>query len=286
MDLNYLRYFYYVAVHGGFTRAAENLHVQQPVISRAVKLLESQLGFRLIERQKKKSLLTPEGREIFEIAEKIFLSAEQIANFSKEHQGLRTGDLNFATSESLSLEIIGPISKKITLAYPDVRFIHHSTSAQLAIDSIRSNQIEFGVFFNLPELPSDLISSKLALVPFEFVVLKSLSKEKKILESFIAPVDESSSRISLFQKYKSQMKSASLTALSNSPISRKSMALSGVGVTALPRFLVKEDIKAGTLKSVTESKLALPLFLIERKSSYKSKLKSQLISQIKLMVEA
>ena len=57
IDLNYLRYFYYVVKYNGFTRAGEKLLIQQPVISRAVKLLESQIGEKLIERQRKQVVL-------------------------------------------------------------------------------------------------------------------------------------------------------------------------------------------------------------------------------------
>ena len=114
-DLNYLKYFYYVVKLNGFTRAAENLHVQQPVISRAVKLLEEQLGFKLIERQKKQILLTTEGKEILKLAQNIFTYADQISNYASEQVTNISGDLCFATSDSLSPVIMGTIINNFVL---------------------------------------------------------------------------------------------------------------------------------------------------------------------------
>lgn len=287
LDLNYLKYFYYVVTLNGFTKAAESLHVQQPVISRAVKLLEEQLGFKLIERQKKQVLLTPEGKEVFRMAQRLFDSADQISVFAKERQSSPSGNLCFATSDSLSPEIMGPILKQFLQRHPHIVPIHHAGPASLLLDKIRAGSVEFGIFFNVPELPTDLTKSKLTQVPFDFVISKEFAKERKTAESFIASKeqdDNESSRLPLFQKYKSHHKNVSITAISSSSMARKAMAISGVGVTILPRFLVQEDIKKGLLKSLHEGDYSLPLYLVERKSSYKSKLKNELIGLMKDLV--
>lgn len=286
-DLNYLKYFYFVVTLNGFTKAAESVHVQQPVISRAVKLLEEQLGFKLIERQKKQVILTTEGKEVFKMAQKMFASAEQISAFAKERQGTIAGDLCFATSDSLAPEIMGPIFKEFIRRYPRMRPIHHAGPASLLLDKISAGVIEFGIFFNVPALPSDLEKSKLANVPFDFVISREFAKDRKVVESFIAPKeqDEQSSRLPLFQKYKSHHRAASIVAISSSSMARKAMAVSGVGVTILPRFLVQEDIKKGLLRSLHEGDYSLPLYLVERRSSYKSKMKNDLLVHIKTLVE-
>ena len=47
----HLHYFVTVAEEGHITRAAEKLHITQPTLSQAIALLESDLGFPLLERQ-------------------------------------------------------------------------------------------------------------------------------------------------------------------------------------------------------------------------------------------
>jgi Transcriptional regulator len=289
LDLNYLKYFYYVVNSNGFTRAAEALHVQQPVISRAIKLLEQQLGFKLLERQKKQIILTTEGKEIFLLAQKVFMNAGQITAYAKDRQEQTSGDLCFATSDSLAPDAMGSVLKNVIQKYPGIRPIHHAGPANMLIDKIRAGAIEFGMFFNIPDLPPDLEKTKLTNVPFEFVIAKELAKNKTTVESFIASKeqdDDAPSRLPLFEKYKSHHKGVKIVAISSSSMARKSLVLNGVGVTILPRFLVRAELKNGAVKSIHEGDYSLPLYLVERKSSYRTKLKHFLISEIKKAVEA
>lgn len=287
-DLNYLKYFYYVVNTKGFTRAAEALYVQQPVISRAIKLLEQQLGFRLLERQKRQVILTADGKEVFKLAQKVFSATDQISAYATDRQEQTSGDICFATSDSLAEDVIALVIKNVIYKYPQVRPVHHAGPAHLLIEKIRSGVIEFGVFFNVPDLPTDLEESKLANVPFEFVAAKEFSKNKKTIESFIASREQNESeslRLPLFEKYKDHCKEAKVVVVSSSSMARKSMSLSGLGVTILPRFLVRAELKSGAFKSVYDGDYSLPLYLVERKSSYRTKLKQLLISSIQEIVE-
>jgi DNA-binding transcriptional LysR family regulator len=288
IDLNYLKYFYFVVTSNGFTKASEVLHVQQPVISRAVKLLELQLGFKLLERQKKQVLLTADGQNVFNLSQKIFAHADQISAYAKDRNESGGGDLCFATSDSLSPDAMGSILKKFKREFPQIRPVHHSGPAQILIDKIQSGTVDFGVFFNVPELPRELDKVKLATVPFDFVILKELSRDREIAESFIATKeqdDDDSTRLPLFQKYKSYYRGTKIVAISSSSVARKDMVLSGLGTTILPRFLIRAELKLGVLKSLHEGDYSLPLYLVERKSSYRSKIKNTLLNLIKETVE-
>ncbi len=61
MDLRHLRYFQAVAEELSFSQASRRLHIAQPALSRAVQDLESELGTRLIERDRRTVALTPAG---------------------------------------------------------------------------------------------------------------------------------------------------------------------------------------------------------------------------------
>jgi DNA-binding transcriptional LysR family regulator len=61
-SLNGLRAFEAAARLGGFTAAAQELHVTQAAVSRSVKALEGQLGYPLFQRNANALALTPEGR--------------------------------------------------------------------------------------------------------------------------------------------------------------------------------------------------------------------------------
>ncbi len=64
MDIQHLKYFVAVAEQKNFTRAAEQLFISQPMLTRCVKALESELGVRLIERTSKSFRLTDSGQAL------------------------------------------------------------------------------------------------------------------------------------------------------------------------------------------------------------------------------
>src|SRR5258705_6579611 len=71
MELRHLRYFAAVAAHGSFSRAANQLHLTQPALSRQVKSLEDELGVALIVRGQNTISLTSAGEAFYEKAKDI-----------------------------------------------------------------------------------------------------------------------------------------------------------------------------------------------------------------------
>jgi len=102
MDLRGLRYFYEVATQGGFTRAAEVLHVTQPTISKMIRQLEENLGMRLLVRTHHSVQLTEAGKLLFRHSKEIL---RQVATLKSEVDGLRgvvTGELRLAIPPPLA----------------------------------------------------------------------------------------------------------------------------------------------------------------------------------------
>ena len=67
-----LRAFHHVAIHKGFSLAAEALHVTQPAISDQVRKLESEYDIKLFNRSKKQITLTPDGQALLDITHRLF----------------------------------------------------------------------------------------------------------------------------------------------------------------------------------------------------------------------
>jgi DNA-binding transcriptional LysR family regulator len=72
MNIHHLELFYYVARHGGISRAVRNMPygIQQPAVSSQILLLEEDLGVKLFERQPFK--LTAEGEELYAFTRPFF----------------------------------------------------------------------------------------------------------------------------------------------------------------------------------------------------------------------
>jgi DNA-binding transcriptional LysR family regulator len=78
IDLRKLRYFVAVAKQLHFGRAAEALHIAQPVLSRQIRALENELKAQLFVRDKRGTELTPAGRQLLADAEPLLASADAL----------------------------------------------------------------------------------------------------------------------------------------------------------------------------------------------------------------
>ena len=77
MELRQLRYFAAVAAHGSFSRAAKELHLTQPAVSRQVLNLEEELGSALLRRTNNAVTLTAAGEQFYEEARDLLTRADQ-----------------------------------------------------------------------------------------------------------------------------------------------------------------------------------------------------------------
>jgi len=78
VDLRKLRYFAAVARQRNFSRAAQELHIAQPVLSRQIRALESELGAVLFVRDRNGAQLTPAGTQLALEAEPLLAAAEAL----------------------------------------------------------------------------------------------------------------------------------------------------------------------------------------------------------------
>ncbi|MCC3372765.1 LysR family transcriptional regulator [Cohnella sp. REN36] len=88
MDMRQLRYFLAVAQEGQVTGAAKRLHMEQPPLSRQLKLMEQELGVTLFDRSGKRLQLTPAGELLRARAE---LLLRQFEESLKEVQAIDEG---------------------------------------------------------------------------------------------------------------------------------------------------------------------------------------------------
>jgi DNA-binding transcriptional LysR family regulator len=78
-DLRQMRYFVKVAELGGFTAAAEELHVAQQAVSQQVKATEQMLGVTLLRRAQRSVTPTPAGEVFLREAKRVLNAADRLA---------------------------------------------------------------------------------------------------------------------------------------------------------------------------------------------------------------
>lgn len=91
MELRQLAYFEAVARLGGFTRAAEQLHVAQPAVSAQISKLERELGASLFRRTTREVSLTPAGRQLLvrvrQVLQELDVARAEVQDFATVVRG-------------------------------------------------------------------------------------------------------------------------------------------------------------------------------------------------------
>ena len=83
MNILHLKYAVEVAKTKSISKAAENLYMGQPNLSRAIKELEESLGIIIFERNTKGITVTPDGEEFLQYARRIISQVEEIEDLYK-----------------------------------------------------------------------------------------------------------------------------------------------------------------------------------------------------------
>ncbi|MBI2774148.1 MAG: LysR family transcriptional regulator [Chloroflexi bacterium] len=120
MDLQQLRYFLGVAEQHHFTRAARELGVAQPSISRQIRVLEAELGTSLFHRMRGNVALTPAGEALLPWARRLIGDAATAADEVRELAGLRRGRLSVGATPSITVAILPAALSELRTTYPGI----------------------------------------------------------------------------------------------------------------------------------------------------------------------
>jgi LysR family nitrogen assimilation transcriptional regulator len=120
LDLRQLRYFVAIAENGGFSAAAEVLHIAQSALSRHVRNLEAECGGPLFERASRGIQLTTAGRLLLDRARNLLREADSIRVDIQSENDEPTGLVRFGTTPSLAQALFEPLASYFLGRYPKV----------------------------------------------------------------------------------------------------------------------------------------------------------------------
>lgn len=122
MNINFelYRVFYTVANTGNITKAAEELMISQPAISKSIKNLEEQLGGQLFIRTKRGVILTDEGKEFYNYISRAMEYIYNAENKFKDLINLNTGTIKIGVSTTLTKEFLTPYLEIFHSKYPKI----------------------------------------------------------------------------------------------------------------------------------------------------------------------
>ncbi|MCG7600964.1 LysR substrate-binding domain-containing protein [Halomonas sp. McH1-25] len=144
-DLRALRYFVAVAEHGGFTRAAQSLHVAQSAVSQTIASLESRLELRLFHRHERRISLTPEGEVLLSHARELLGQAESIELAMREVHGLVKGEVRIGIPSMLGSYYFPPLLMGFKSRHPGIRLTVVEAGTRRLQRMIADGDLDLGV---------------------------------------------------------------------------------------------------------------------------------------------
>ena len=250
---------------GSFTRAAEQLRLSRPVVSKYVSRLEDRLGVRLLNRTTRRLSLTEAGRIFHQRSQRGLQDIEQAeAEVSRLQENPR-GVLRLNTPMSFGILHVAPLLPEFQARYPDV-------AVDMNLDDRQVDVIEegFDVSVRIAELPdSSLVARRLAPCRHAVVAApaylerhgtprtpQDLRDHNIITFSYQASMDDWHF-VTPDQRPVSVPVSGTLQA--NNSLALREALLAGAGIMRTPTFVVGHDIQAGRLVALLGNYQALEI---------------------------
>lgn len=254
IDLPEMRVFVAVVTDGSFTTAADRLGTDKARISRIVSRMEKKLGAQLLTRSTRRLSVTEVGRDYFERAMSILTAAEAaeaaVAQQSKEPKGLLklTAGSEFGTMVvddwiAAFLKIAPKVSVEAEYTNRLVDIIHEGFDVAIRVGVLED---------------SGLSARRLGEVSYGLYAAPGYVKDSPVIatvadlrrHSLIMKTTRGRCNWTLLSGESSEKITVSPRCAVNSTIAAKNLALSGLGVAHLPRFMAEPLVNAGTLSCV------------------------------------
>jgi DNA-binding transcriptional LysR family regulator len=173
MEMHQVRYFLAVARTLNFTKAADECHVAQPSLTRAIKLLEGELGGELFRRERPRAMLTPLGERMYPLLKQCYDSAQSARSLAAMINDGEVGSLKIAVSSSIELGLILNEVNELRRSFSDIELkILRGTGPQL-VEYLKAGDAELAVAASIGEAWDRLDTWKLFEEPFDMVFNRS-----------------------------------------------------------------------------------------------------------------
>src|SRR5438067_5653117 len=142
IELHQLRYFVAVAEERHFTKAARGLRVAQPSVSRAIRVLEEELGTPLFHRMTGNVALTPAGETLLPWARRVLADVDGATGEVRELADLRRGRLAVGATPSLTITLLPPALAKFHSAFPGIHLVLHEAGSRDLVAELEQGALD------------------------------------------------------------------------------------------------------------------------------------------------
>jgi DNA-binding transcriptional LysR family regulator len=144
MELRHVRTFLVLAEELHFGRAALKLRVAQSAVSQTLRALEDELGVLLLERSKRRVLLTPAGAQYVEHARAALARLDEGAAAAVHAASGEVGELRLSFTLMSALTVLPRVVTRFQRAYPRVRVVVTPGGSTEQLEAIRQGRCDVG----------------------------------------------------------------------------------------------------------------------------------------------
>ncbi|WP_313167882.1 LysR family transcriptional regulator [Massilia oculi] len=262
IDLSEMRAYVAVVTDGSFTTAAQRLGTDKARVSRIVRRMEEKLGAQLLTRSTRRLNVTEVGRDYFERAMGI-LAAAEAAEAAVAHQaGEPKGLLRITAGAEFGTMVVDGWIARFLKQAPKVTVDVEYTNR--LVDIIHEG---IDVAIRVGMLPdSGLSARKLGEVDYGLYAAPAYLRHAPALSTvgdlrrhdLIMKTVRGRSEWTLVDETGTEVVVAPPRAAVSSTIGAKNLALAGIGIAQLPRFMAEPCVAEGTLAGVLPGWAQLP----------------------------
>ena len=241
MDLRQLRYFVRIVDLGSLSKAAADLYVAQPALSRQVASLEAELKVPLLVRSVRGVTPTDAGTALYRQAQGILRQLSRIPEEVRSAGGLPAGTVSVGLPFSVSNVLTAPLVAEVRSRLPGVRvFVTEAVSSVLE-EQLTGGRLDIGMLYET-ERRAGGIDERPLLVEELFLVgarkgraAKEIALAEAIRLPFILPGRNNATRRILEKAVAKAGGSFEVIAEVDSASTIKGMVAAGLGVTVMSR---------------------------------------------------
>ncbi|MBC2838668.1 LysR family transcriptional regulator [Robiginitalea sp. SC105] len=169
IELRHLRYFMAVSEHLNFHRAADQLDITQPGLSRQIQQLEFHLGTELLVRNRREVRLTPAGAYL---REQLIPQLNRLENIYRQTRRIaagQSGEIRIGFLGSAMQDVIPRLLLDLRKQFPEIRTSLEELSNQAQVRALLEERLDLG-FVRLSDLPPELEGCAVMRETFSMVV--------------------------------------------------------------------------------------------------------------------
>ncbi|WP_255496371.1 LysR substrate-binding domain-containing protein [Mucilaginibacter sp. FT3.2] len=178
-----LKVFYTVAQRLSFTKAANELFITQPAVTKHIKKLEQQLSVQLFKRNGNNITLTTAGKVLVHYADKIFQTYNALETELAQLNNLEAGTLHIGASTTVAQTILPKILALFKKTYPEISFNFIQANTDQVSQMILDEKLDIAIIEGSSHSP------QLAYSPFakDEIVLVTKANNKLSKKAEITP---------------------------------------------------------------------------------------------------